>query len=193
MRTSDVLRLSACTLVLVAGLAAPAHADGFINPFLGYHFGGDSACPTVSECENKKITLGVAAGVMGSFVGFEVDFSYAPDFFGTAPALETGVGTLMANLMIVPRIGPVRPYVIGGVGLIRTTASTTVADLLVADNNHLGIDLGGGLMIFFGSHVGIRGDIRGYRSLQDLKVFGFVVPNTKLIFGRASAGLVLAF
>ena len=190
MRTGQMLRGLVGLFVLVFGVSAPARADGFINPFLGYHFGGDAACPTVSRCDNKKVHFGVSFGVMGNVVGFEEDFGYAPNFFGTSNAgLESNVVTLMSNLMIVPKIGPVRPYVLGGFGLMRTTASTTLLSLQVSDNNNVGYDLGGGIMIFFGSHVGIR----GYRSVQDLKVFGVVIGDTKLNFGRADAGLVLKF
>ena len=180
--------------VIVFGVSRAARADWFINPFLGYHFGGDEACPTVTRCDNRKINLGVSFGVMGNIVGFEEDLGYAKNFFGTEDAgLQSNVVTLMSNLMIVPKIGPVRPYVVAGFGLMRTTASTTLLSLQVSDNNNVGYDLGGGIMVFFGSHVGIRGDIRGYRSLQDLKVFGVVLGNTKLNFGRADAGLVLKF
>jgi len=194
MRTGQVLRGLVGLVVLVFAFPAAARADGFINPFLGYHFGGDEACPTVTRCDNRKINLGVSFGVMGNIVGFEEDLGYAKNFFGTEDAgLQSNVVTLMSNLMIVPKIGPVRPYVVAGFGLMRTTASTTLLSLQVSDNNNVGYDLGGGIMVFFGSHVGIRGDIRGYRSLQDLKVFGVVIGDTKLNFGRADAGLVLKF
>jgi len=55
----------------------------------------------------------------------------------------------------------------------------------------LGWDIGGGLNIFFGHTIGIRGDVRHLRTLQDvtLGVFG----NDKVDFWRGSAGLVLRF
>ena len=101
--------------------------------------------------------------------------------------------TLMSNVLIAPKIGPVRPYVLGGIGLIRVTSTTMLANIVVSDSNNVGYDIGGGLMIFLGRHVGIRGDVRGYRSLQDLKVFGLLVPGTKLQFGRAAGGVVFVF
>ena len=193
MRRGHAVRLAACLVLSLLVCPARAHADGFINPFIGSHFGGDSACPTVLQCDSTNLGLGVSFGVLGSVVGFEEDFSYAKNFFGTAPLLESNVVTLMSNLMIAPKLGPVRPYVLGGFGLMRVTASAGLINLLVSDTNTVGYDAGGGLMIFFGSHVGLRGDLRGYRSMQDLKVFGVAVPGTRLRFGRAAGGVMLAF
>jgi hypothetical protein len=48
-------------------------------------------------------------------------------------------------------------------------------------------------MLFFGSHLGIRGDLRYFHSLQKLTVLGFTVTGEKLDFARAGAGLVLKF
>ena len=43
----------------------------------------------------------------------------------------------------------------------------------------------------FGSHVGIRGDLRHFHTLQDMDLLIF--KGQKLDFWRASAGLVLGF
>ena len=99
----------------------------------------------------------------------------------------------MSNLMIAPAIGPVRPYALAGAGLIKTHVELTPSNLLTSDNNNVGWDVGGGLMTFFGHHVGVRGDIRYLHSFQDLKALGFTLSDTKLDFGRASTALVLKF
>ena len=179
--------------LLLLGIAAPASADGFISPFIGYNFGGDSGCPTIANCEDKKLNAGVALGMLGSAFGFEEDFAYAKDFFGSAPGLESNVLTAMSNLMFVPKIGPVRPYVLGGIGLIKAHAALTTASVFATDNNTVGWDVGGGVMVFFGSHIGIRGDVRYIHSFQDLTLLGFTLGDTKLDFGRASGALVLKF
>jgi opacity protein-like surface antigen len=179
--------------VLLLGISAPASAEGFISPYLGYNFGGDSGCPTIANCEDKKLNVGVALGSLGSAFGLEADFAYAKDFFGSAPGFDSNVLTAMGNVMFVPKIGPVRPYVLGGIGLIKAHAALTTASVFASDNNTVGWDLGGGVMVFFGSHVGIRGDVRYFHSFQDLTLLGFSLSNTKLDFGRASAGLVLKF
>jgi hypothetical protein len=56
-----------------------------------------------------------------------------------------------------------------------------------------GRDVGGGVVGFFGPHLGLRGDIRYYPGFQDLNVLGFTLSDAKLDFGRASVGLVVAF
>jgi len=180
-------------LVLLAGRATPARADGFVSPFVGYNFGGDSGCPQITNCQDKRLNAGVALGAMGALFGFEEEFAYANNFFGTAPGLDSSVLTVMSNLMVVPNLGPIRPYVLAGVGLVKTHVSLAPSSVLTSDNNNVGWDLGGGLMGFFGSHVGLRGDIRYFHAFQDLTALGFTLSNTKLDFGRASVGLVLKF
>ena len=101
--------------------------------------------------------------------------------------------TQYSLLSYIVKLGPIRPYALGGLGLMRTVAELSTANILVSENNTLGYSLGGGLMIFFGEHVGIRGDVRVFKTLQDLTLLGFVVPDAQLSFGRASAGLVLKF
>jgi len=95
--------------------------------------------------------------------------------------------------MLAPKLGPAQPFVLAGLGLIKTRTELTTAALLESNNNHLGWDIGGGLMIFAGPHVGVRGDIRYFHAFQDLEILGFSLADTKLDFARASAGVVLKF
>ena len=178
---------------LLAACAAPARAQGFISPFVGYNFGGDSGCQGVTSCEDKRLDAGVAFGKMGNVFGFEEELGYAKDFFGDAAGIDSSVLTLMSDVMLAPKIGPVRPYVLGGVGLIKTHVSLTPSAVLAFNNNNVGWDLGGGLMGFFGSHVGVRGEVRYFHTFQDLNILGIRLSKTKLDFGRATAGLVLKF
>jgi opacity protein-like surface antigen len=173
--------------------STPVRAQGFISPFIGYDFGGDSGCPDVNDCEDKKLNAGVAVGAMGSVLGFEEEFAYAKDFFGTTPAFDSSVFTLMSNLMLVPKIGPVRPYALAGLGLIKTHVEFTTASLLTVDDNHFGWDVGGGLMILVADHVGVRGNLRYFHAFEDLEVLGFTLGDAKLDFGRLSGALVLKF
>ena len=183
----------AVALVALVLRPTPVSADGFVSPFVGYNFGGDSGCPKISNCDDKKLNAGVALGAMGNVFGFEEEFGYAKNFFGTAPGLDSSVFTIMTNVMLTPSLGPARPYVLAGLGLVKTHVSLTPSSVLSSNNNNLGWDVGGGLMGFFGSHVGLRGDIRYIHSFQDLNVLGFTVSHAKLDFGRASVGLVVKF
>ena len=189
------LTLVSCAALFAVTLLAPpsAHAQGFISPFIGFDFGGDSGCPTASGCEDRNSNIGVAVGTMGAVAGFEAEFGYARDFFGEAPGQASNVLTFMTNLMIGPRIGAVRPYVVGGLGLIKTHVELTAPSLLETDNNSFGWNFGGGVMVMFGDHVGVRGDLRRFSSFQERSILGFTLSNEKLSFQRAAAALVLAF
>jgi opacity protein-like surface antigen len=188
-------------LALTLGLASEVRAQGsplfgqfFISGLVGYDFGGDASCPNITACQDKKLNFGGSVGIMGSILGFEEEFAYANDFFGSASGLSSNVLTLMSNLMVVPAIGPLHPYALGGVGLIKSHSSlTTAADIFGSDNHDLGWDAGGGVILFLGGHVGIRGDVRYFHSFQNLSLVGFTVSNQKLDFARASGGLVVKF
>lgn len=168
-------------------------AQGFVSPFIGYDFSGDSGCPAITGCEDKHLNVGVSFGSLGSVLGGELEFAYAKDFFGDTPGISSSVLTLMGNAMLAPRFGPVQPYALMGLGLLKTNVELTAAALLESDNNHFGWDVGGGLLVFFGEHLGIRGDIRYFHAFQDLEILGIPVGDTKLNFGRASAGIVFKF
>jgi opacity protein-like surface antigen len=188
------VRLVPCVLafVLSVGWATTSHAQGFISPLIGFNFGGDANCPNITGCQEKRLNFGVSLGKMGSVFGFEEEFAYAKDFFGSAPTLNSSVLTVMSNVMLVPNIGPIRPYALAGVGLIKTHVELTPTSVLTTDNNNFGWDLGGGVII--GSqHFGIRGDVRYFHSFQDQTIAGFVLTNSQLNFGRASAALMLMF
>jgi hypothetical protein len=198
-------RISLICLAAVLFLAAPrtAHAQSFLVPFAGFDFGDSAECPAISECGTKARNFGLALGHMGAAFGFEEEFGYGKDFFGSAPGLSSSVFTIMNNVMVTPRLHPIRPYFLGGVGLIRTSvdvAVTTPGGIASAfafgggTNSNFGWDLGGGVIV--GSqHIGVRGDLRYFKSFNEVDVFGqgVALANQKLDFGRFSLGLYLGF
>ncbi len=189
------IRLSAVVVAVLALAPAPARAQGFISPFIGYNFGGDSAnCASLTSCEEKHTNFGVAIGAIGGVLGFEEDIAFAKDFFAQTPGTESNVFTAMSNLVVAVPAGPVQPYVLGGVGLVRQHVSLNPT-AITADNNAIGYDIGGGVSVFFQKHVGIRGDIRHFHTLQDVSILrlGTLVSGQKLDFNRASVGLTFKF
>jgi opacity protein-like surface antigen len=185
------------TFVIVAAIfmalhATPARADGFLSPFLGFNYGGDSTnCERLTSCDEKRVNWGVAVGSTGGIFGFEEEFAYAPNFFGAASDADNAVLTLMSNVLLVIPAGPVQPYGLIGLGLVRSHTELR-ASSLASDQNTLGWDIGGGVNVYFAHSVGIRGDVRHIRTLQDLTLGG-VFTNAPLDFWRASAGLTLRF
>ena len=190
-----LLRLVAVASLLLALTSAPARADGFIVPFVGFNFGGDSGnCPSLTDCTEKRTNFGASLGSRGPVFGFEEDISYAKNFFGNTPGTANSVFSAMSNLLVGVGVGPVRPYIVGGFGLIRPHVSSLTGSLTglgATDKNAVGYDIGGGITGMFGRHVGIRGDLRRFHTLQDVNLLIF--KGQKLDFWRASAGLVLGF
>lgn len=191
-------RIVAFAVAASAAGSVPARADGFITPYLGYNFGGDSAnCQSFSNCEEKHTNFGVSLASASGILGFEEDLGYAKDFFGSVPGVDNNVFTAMSNLMAGVFAGPVQPYVLAGVGLIRTHVSLNPLAGGASTSNAFGYDLGAGISGFFSSHVGVRGDIRHLHTFQDVGVLHIgpvdLVPNEKLDFWRASAGVSFKF
>jgi hypothetical protein len=192
MTLKQTMRIAATALLVWMVVPSSAAAQGYVSPVIGYDFGGDSGCPELTNCENRNLNWGVSVGSLGSVLGTELEFAYAKNFFGKIPGVSSSVLTLMGNGMIAPKFGPVQPYWLIGLGLMKTNVEFSTSSLLETSQNHLAWDTAGGLIIFFGN-VGIRGEIRHYHSFQDFEILGIALGNTKLDFGRAAAGVVFKF
>src|SRR5437868_283392 len=127
------------TVALAAGISAlaprTASADWTLTPFVGWNFGGSADVSgnggvSTSNQFAHKVDYGVSLATMGKgIVGGEIDFGYSPNFFanttGTGFQFSSGnnVTTLTGNVIVgIPAGGhgaSVRPYAVGGVGLIR--------------------------------------------------------------------------
>jgi opacity protein-like surface antigen len=183
----------------VALVLAPmqARADGWVTPWIGSAFG--------SSFENGRATFGVSAGGMGAgIIGGEVDFGYNPSFFGTDNDFgHNSVLNLMGNVIVGVPIGgtygkSVRPYVLGGVGLLRTQldgVSNATLFRPAASDNMFGWDLGAGVMGFFNDHIGLRGEIRYLRGTHDMNestgINSIDFNGNKIHFWRPSIGVVI--
>jgi len=195
----SVLRTLAGTLLLIALAAAPARADGLIIPFFGVNYGGDSGKSFSDAYDSNRWAWGASFAFMGSGVfGAEGDFAYSPDFFGKTDLGGSKVLTAMGNLLVgIPFGGQrgfgLRPYGVFGVGLIHSGASLTGISNL--DESSFSWDSGGGLMVFFSTHAGMRFDIRYLRTFDALKLLDvqLVESSEKLDFTRTSLGLILRF
>jgi len=167
-----------------------ARADGFVTPWVGSAFG--------SNIKNGQATIGVSAGGMGAgIIGGEADFGWSPSFFGTKSDFGSNtVLNLMGNLIIGVPIGGthgagVRPYVVGGVGLIRSQIDGGTIARVSSSENMFGWDAGAGVMGYFSDHVGLRGDVRYLRATSDLTthVDSIDINADKLHFWRATIGV----
>jgi opacity protein-like surface antigen len=157
-------------LVLLLSPAA-ARAEWLFTPSIGGVFGGDTF-----GANNTMMSFGVASVDEDAF-GWEANVSVAPNFFDDTLSEFNFVGngnvtTAMFNAFLGlpldsrPR-AILRPYVTGGVGLMRMHVESDPADPFINDEHEFGWNLGGGAMAFFGDHVGLRGDVRYVRSFQN--------------------------
>ena len=178
----------------IALVLAPvqARADGFFVPWVGSAFG--------SNIRNGQTTVGVSAGSMGAgIVGGEADFGWSPSFFGNQSDFgHNTVMNLMGNVILGVPVGGqhgagLRPYVVGGVGLIRTQIDGGTIAKVSSSDNMFGWDAGGGVMGYFSDHVGIRGDVRYLRATHELNtgVSSIDINGDRLHYWRASIGVVL--
>lgn len=183
----SALKLLVLTTAAALLVAPQARADAWVNPWAGVNFG--------SNIDNGRTSVGVAAGGMrAGVIGGEVEFGYSPSFFGTRNDFgHNTVIDLTANVILGVPIGggrgaSLRPYVTGGVGLIRTQIDGGTVFRVRSSNNDFGFDLGGGVMGFVSDHFGLRGELRYFRSTNDdlssLRL-------GRLKFWRLSGGIVL--
>lgn len=212
LRRMVVVGVAALSMTAVSGTA---WADWIVTPFVGWNFGGsadvsgcvaDQCGVSTSDKFEHKIDYGVSLATMGAGIaGFEFDVGYSPNFFATDTASNnafrftntSNVVTVMGNLILGAPIGghgaSIRPYAVGGVGLIRTNVQDFEQTFSVNTKNDFGFDLGAGVMGFFSDAVGLRGDIRYLRAFtgSNSNVTGLGLSNFR--FWRGSVGVAFKF
>ena len=195
MHTNHARLVILIGVLLLLGVATPSRAQGYVAPLIGYDFGGNSGCQQVSNCQDKRTNIGVAFGKMGQIIGFEEEFADAKNFFGQVGTQESSVLTAMSNIMLVPKIGPVHPYGLFGLGLMKTHVGFNRTDVTKFDNTGLAWNTAFGATVLFLPHIGVRGDIRHFHSTKSVAIpfVGTTPTSEQLSFSRVSGALVLAF
>ena len=203
--------------MLFSALAAPARADWLLTPYVGGVFGGAANSFVVNDLDDEfeqRFTLGGSVGVfINPVVGFELDYSMAPNFFqftgGTGNFdlldLDSSVQTLMGNVVLNIPVGggdgPLRPYVSAGLGSIRTQlrSESDVFDDLTS--NDTAYNFGAGAHLLAGGRFGIRADVRYFRGFEaiddedpvDNPFFDQPFANEAFNFWRGTLGLTFRF
>jgi opacity protein-like surface antigen len=213
MFVRKALITAALAAVAVGVTPGSAAADWYLTPYIGGVFGAnadfedfddDDAVDFEDQFE-RRVNFGAALGWMSNgIVGFEADFSWTPNFFentageGDFDFGDSNVTSLMGNVVVgAPfggQTGPgFRPYGSAGIGLLRTQVDggAFFDDL---SRNDLGVNVGGGAHGFFTDNIGIRGDIRYFRSLQDDEADDeFDIGLADFDFWRATVGVTFRF
>lgn len=179
-----------------------AWAEGFISPFLGVNFGGATNTRLQDAVDdNSKLDFGASFGYMSAgVIGIEEDLGYTRKFFGSGTSTTFGtnhVFTAMTNLIIgIPiggQSGPgFRPYGLVGLGVIQQDVES-FTDLIDIQRTDLAYNFGAGAMGFFADHVGMRADVRYFRTFKKGFAPSILVPTREFNFARGSVGVVFRF
>lgn len=190
-------RTAAAAVLFVVMLAAETSAQGFISPFIGATSGGPTlTCAALSDCEKGSTTFGVGLGTIGGFFGFEFNLGYTKAFLGElSEDQSSGLLTAMGNIIVGPKLGPVQPYAVGGLGILKLNVDLDLESLLENSETKFAWDAGAGIIIFFGQNIGVRGDLRYFRTLQDFEFLPLLSleEGPELDFTRATAAVVFKF
>ncbi len=205
----SVSRLFAALALVIGSGVSPAHADVLFTPFVGGNFGGSADAPLADAvaADQSRTTFGGSLALMsGGIFGVEADLGYTPKFFGTDVEVAgipidvagNNVLTAMVNLTAgIPLQGSsgagIRPYAVGGVGLIRQRFEVA-GGLFGYSANDVGYNVGGGVMLFFAPNVGIRGDVRHFRSLSGDTIIDLLDLDLGTFnFTRATVGVTFRY
>jgi hypothetical protein len=177
----------------------PAAADFLVTPFLAWSRNPPQPAGTEARWHGGG---GVAADwTRGLFIaGGEI--GYAPGFFEPSDNLFdllqtshvlTATGAAGVSRAFVPA-RRFYPYATGGFGLLRQQARDR-AGVIDVTRNDPSLNFGGGVRVLLKNYLGVRGDLRYFRSLKDAgdasaDLLGELPP---LAFWRVSMGVVLRF
>ena len=199
-------RVLVLAAVFLSVHGSEARADFLITPYVGSVFGGSTTLLDldVGATSSKHWMFGgSAAWLSDQILGVEADFSMVPGFFqnsgGTGLVIGSRVTTLTGSVIAALPLSvtreSLRPYVVGGLGLLRAAAEDpldliTVNEALPAD--WLGLQLGAGAIGLITDRAGVRFDLRHSRTLsRDTTLRG--ERTSKLSFWRATFGVTLRY
>jgi hypothetical protein len=193
---------------LAAG-AADTHADILAIPFVGGTFKAQTALPVLGlpidpSALSRTMVLGIAGMWLSPGVlGVEGELAHAPGFFEGHPLLVgSNITTVTGSLVLAAPLSltreSLRPYLVGGLGLLHVGASDLIR-LAEVDRDLLGLSLGGGVIGMLSDQLGLRFDIRQTRSVRDDEVTTAAFPSpqasvrVRLSHWRATAGVTIRY
>lgn len=195
--------VAVCGFCLFA-LPVPAAAEWHFTPMIGITFAGKT---TLQDFENAtgEVHPNIGGGVTfltSGVIGVEGIAVMTPGFFqaGRLDLVESSRATaVMGNVMLtVPQKWTeysLRPFVSGGLGLLRTSQTDRTGQISIT-SNVTGFNIGGGAVGYFSKRTGIRFDVRYYSNLhgvdQRASDDGAVsLGDVHLRYMTASVGIVL--
>ena len=193
------------TVVLTAGLllmSAPTYAeDRQIRPFIGVTFGGGNTFVDPELVAGKaNLLLGASAVFLGEMFGAEVDVADAPGFFESGDrSLVRGsrVTTISGNVVVAAphRLTEysLRPYLVGGGGLMRVR-TTTLFNVFDVSTVMPVLDVGVGVVGFLSNRTGVCWEVRRFQSVgSNTNSGGLSFGDEHLSFWRATMAVAIRY
>lgn len=194
-----VVRLAGLALALLA-LPTAASAEWQLKPFAGVTFGGDTTLLDLDKAAGSpRRNLGVSVTWLGEVVGIEADVGRTGGFFQRDGGLllashaTTVTGNVVVALPARMAQYTLRPYVVGGVGLLHVGWEDNLGVLPLSEGL-FAMDLGAGATGFLNENVGVNWDVRIFRTLNpddEPLARGLSLGPARLSFWRASMGLTI--
>jgi hypothetical protein len=178
----------------------PAHADLIFTPFVGKTFGAEQTLNTTANVDKQTWLVGASAAWLTSNVlGAEVDFGYAPRFFGSDQLLNrpgNNALSLTGNVLLAVPLSvtreSLRPYVSAGMGMLHAGVDDQ-AGIGTVDRNLVALSIGGGAIGFLSPRVGVRFDLRSVRSTSRGLDNQTLLTEPRLGFWRATIGVAIRY
>jgi len=191
------------TLVIVVLCGSPrdARADTLFMPFIGSTFARETLFNIGAEPDesSKHVIFGGSASWLSAGVlGVEGEFAYSPSFFKVerpeSNIVSSNLLTLSGNVIVAVPLRvteySLRPYAIGGVGLIHSGIRFLLPPHV--DDNSMGFNVGGGAIGFLSRRTGVRFELRHFRTFErEPSDFGDVGP--RVSFWRFTVGAVIRY
>jgi hypothetical protein len=187
-------------LLLIARPSSAA-ADWLLVPFIGGSLAPETTFVIPEEGAGRKLTLGGSVALLSDgFLGVEADFGHTPGFFqGDDPlglVLSSRVTTVTGSVIIAVPLSitreSLRPYVVGGVGLLQAR-SRHVGGAIPVEKDLLGVNVGAGAIGMITFQTGLRFDFR-YIKAASGSDGPFARPGlSRLSFWRGTAGIVIRY
>jgi hypothetical protein len=192
------------TLMLAVALLlfpAAASAEWQLKPFLGITFGGATTFVDAEDAAGEpNIAYGASVLLIGEIIGIDADVSFGPGYFDRGDLTlvsHSRVTTVTGNVVLaMPRRlteYTLRPYFVGGAGMLRVNVHEA-SDAFVFADNLVGIDVGGGVTGFLGNtrRFGVNWEVRHFSSIggNPSLIQGVSFGPEQISFWRASMALV---
>ena len=190
--------LAALCLLTLPVFVQPAQAQWFVTPSAGVALRGRTGYFDPDDAaRRRKFVFGVAVARKWRRFGVEAEVARVGGFLtgrgDTALITSSRIHTVTGNLIVnLPRVGPVRPHALLGLGAVHVSARD-VADLFPVSEWQLVFDVGAGVQVPASGRLSFGADARYFRSRRGAgssSSIGF--GDTFVDFVRLSATMTVA-